>query len=92
MASTPGDCRCGKYHLCARPGELARWVKTTHPASVNADSIAGERRASAVDNGPNLHSKPVRPKLFTDEIGDHSTLYGFRPAPHPPTEDKETMR
>jgi hypothetical protein len=30
--------------LCTHPGELARRVMTTHPASANADSAAGGRR------------------------------------------------
>lgn len=30
--------------VCAHPGELARRVMTTHPASVNAEAAAGERR------------------------------------------------
>ena len=37
---------------CTRPGELVRWVMTTHPASVNAGSTAGERRVSAADDVP----------------------------------------
>ena len=35
-----------QYRLCPHPGELARRVMSTHPASVNADSTAGERRVS----------------------------------------------
>ena len=35
---------------CANPGELVRRVMSTHPASVNADSTAGERRASATND------------------------------------------
>jgi len=31
---------------------------TTHPASVNAGSTAGERRVSAADDVPDLHSRP----------------------------------
>ena len=37
-AGPPSDARC------THPGELACRVMTTHPASVNPDSEAGERR------------------------------------------------
>ena len=47
MACPPCDaCRSAQYRLCPHPGELVRRVMTTHPASVNADSTAGERRVS----------------------------------------------
>jgi hypothetical protein len=39
---------------CAHPGELVRRVMTTHPASVNPGSKAGERRASATEDVPDV--------------------------------------
>src|SRR5215217_1467307 len=49
MASTPDACRSAQYRICPHPGELVRRVMSTHPASVNADSTAGERRLT--ENG-----------------------------------------
>lgn len=40
------DCRRAQYRIRPHPGELARRVMSTHPASMNADSTAGERRVS----------------------------------------------
>jgi hypothetical protein len=58
MAVHPVACRSAQYRRCTHPGELGRWVMTTHPASVNAGSTAGERRVSAADDVPDLHSRP----------------------------------
>jgi len=43
------------------PGELVCRVKTAHPAWVNADSVACERRVSGADGVPNLCSRETEP-------------------------------
>jgi len=54
-----------QYRLCPHPGELARRVMSTHPASVNADSTAGERRLT--ENG-RVRTRKDAPRGATETI------------------------
>ena len=69
-----------QYRLCPHPGELARRVMSTHPASVNADSTAGERRVTE-NGGVRIRRDAPRGRCdrnrVTGEIRYQSPLYGL---------------
>jgi hypothetical protein len=53
--------------LAIHPGELARWVTTTHPESVNAGSVNGQRTVRAADQEP--HPGSLVRKPLTGRVG-----------------------
>jgi len=63
-----GYSRCSKWSA-NHPGELARWVMTTHPTSVNAGSADGDQAVNAADHVPDLRSGPDKRATGRDDSG-----------------------